>query len=134
TFQKARSKLRKAEDTDDVATSSDQDALDESDHEEGIGGASSPPFWHQSERGDYEAAGNFMVPPSSSPPDFSRLIPRELRFVKKQLKTITKKLLEREEPCEPAEEACISLPLKTDADVDEIEEKLKASQEFCLQL
>lgn len=66
--------------------------------------------------------------------DFSRLIPRELRFVKKQLKTITKKLLEREEPCEPAEEACISLPLKTDADVDEIEEKLKASQEFCLQL
>ncbi|CAN7975191.1 unnamed protein product [Ixodes persulcatus] len=75
-----------------------------------------------------------MVPPSSSPPDFSRLILRELRFVKKQLKTITKKLLEREEPCEPAEEACISLPLKTDADVDEIEEKLKANQEFCLQL
>ncbi|CAN8028938.1 unnamed protein product [Ixodes persulcatus] len=51
-------------------------SLDESDHEERIGGASSPPFWHQSERGDYEAAGNFMVPPSSSPPDFSRLILR----------------------------------------------------------
>ncbi|XP_049518622.1 uncharacterized protein LOC125943377 [Dermacentor silvarum] len=62
------------------------------------------------------------------------LILRELCIIKRQLRTVTRLIAQCQKPTSIEEEVNALLPLKTEEDVDELEKKLRSSQQFYTQM